>query len=677
MHNPFLTENKQAFGSFPFQDIENEHYLPAFAQAFAQHKAEIEAIVANTTPANFENCVEAYEASGALLDEVSSVFFNINSAETNPEMEAIAQEISPKLSEHGQDIIQNEALFAKIKQVYEAKNSLNLNPEQQELLDKTYLSFVRSGALLSPEIKAKLKQIDMDLSLKELQFQQNILAATNAFQHQESDAAALAGIPQNQLEQFAHSAQEAGQTGYLIGLDFPSIQAVLTYANHRGLRQKIAVANAKKAEQGDWDNRPLMIDIAQLRQQKAELLGYPNFAAYILAERMAKDVNAVTDFLKDLQQKAKSHLQKDLSQIEDIAKSEGFFDRNDKKIESFDHAYFAEKGRQQHYDLNEEALRPYFELNSVLQASFALAERLFGIQFQPRPDVQVYHPDVQAYEVLENGQHKALFYADFHPRKGKRPGAWMTSFRSQSIQNGHAKRPHVAIVCNFSKPTASTPSLLNFTEVTTLLHELGHALHGIMANTQYASLSGTSVSWDFVELPSQFMENYAYEPEFLTGFAKHYQSQEPLPIAEIEKIIAAKSFMQGYQTCRQIIFGTLDMAYHTQTQPIENAIDFENQVLKDLRIYPNLQEACQGSSFSHIFSGGYAAGYYSYKWAEVLDADAFAYFKSQGIYNANLAAKFKYLLSQGGTQEPMALYQQFRGQAPSLDALIERSFGKA
>ena len=655
----------------PFQEIKEEHYLPAFQELITQSEKEIDAIANNPAEATFENTIEALAYSGEQLDRVSSIFFNLNSAETNDEIQKIAQEVSPILTEFSSKISQNEKLFQRIKKVFDEKENLDLNEEQKTLLNETYKGFVRNGALLNEEDKKKLEKIDIELSVKSLNFGQNVLAATNAYFKHITNKEDLAGIPEPILAQYAEEAKERGLEGYAITLQYPSYIPAMTYADNRNLRQELALANGKKAfDGGEFDNQNLIKEIINLRQQKAELLGYKNFAEYVLEERMAESPKKVFDFLNQLLTAATPYAEKEIAQLKELAKADGI-----DKMEAYDHAYYAEKLRKQKFDLNDEELKPFFPLEKVQDAVFDLAGKLFNLDFKEVTDIQKYHSEVRVYEVFENNDLKAVLYVDYFPRKGKRAGAWMTSFKNQWKKDSTNSRPHISVVCNFSKPTADTPSLLTFQEVTTLFHEFGHALHGILADTQYPNLSGTSVKWDFVELPSQFLENYCYEPEFLKTFAKHYQTGEVLSDEKIKKINKSKNFMEGYQTLRQLGFGLLDMAYHTQPEAVQDIKTFETKQTEKCNLYPVNVETAISPSFSHIFQGGYSAGYYSYKWAEVLDADAFQYFKENGIFNSEIARKYKTLLSLGGTQAPMELYKAFRGSEPKVESLLKSTFG--
>lgn len=685
--NPLLQNFNTKYQSAPFEEIKEEHYLPAFKELIKISEKEIDDIASNPQEPDFANTIEAMAFSGEQLDRVSSVFFNLNSAETNDEIQKIAQEVSPLLTEFSSKISQNTKLFERIKKVFDEKEKYNLNEEQQTLLDETYKGFVRNGALLNDEDKKKLEKINIDLSMKSLQFGQNVLASTNAYFKHITDKNELKGIPEAILQQYAEEAKERNMDGYVITLQYPSYLPAITYAENRELRKELSLANGKKSfDGGEFDNQNLIKELVKLRQEKAELLGYKNFAEYVLEERMAQSPAKVFDFLNELLEKATPYAEKEIEELKSLAKADGI-----EEIQSYDHAFYAEKLRKQKFDLNDEELKPYFPLEKVQEAVFTLAGKLFGLEFKEINDVQKYHPDVKTYEIYElsaissqqsaetlkadSRKLKALLYADYHPRKGKRAGAWMTSFKNQWKKDSENSRPHISVVCNFTKPTADTPSLLTFQEVTTLFHEFGHALHGILADTQYPNLSGTSVKWDFVELPSQFLENYCYEPEFLKTFAKHYQTGEVLTDEKIARINESKNFMEGYQTLRQISFGLLDMSYHTKSDKVADIKTFETEETKATNLYPSNPETAMSPSFSHIFQGGYSAGYYSYKWAEVLDADAFQYFKENGIFNPEIAEKYKYLLSQGGTKNPMELYKNFRGSEPKVESLLKRAFG--
>lgn len=671
MQNPLLKTFSTPYQSAPFNEIKEEHFLPAFQELIILSEKEIDDIVQNKEEPTFENVIEALAFSGEKLEIVSGIFFNLNSAETNDEIQKIAQEVSPLLTEFSAKISQNLALFEKIKNVFDEKEKYNLNEEQEMLLNETYKGFVRSGALLNDADKEKFKNISIELSKKSLQFGQNVLAETNNYFKHISDEKELAGIPEAILEQYREEAKERNLDGFVVTLQYPSFLPLMTYAENRELRKELALANGKKSFQNnEFDNQNLIKEIISLKQEKAKLLGYENYADYVLEERMAKSPAQVKSFLNELLEKAKPYAEKEVEELKKLAKADGIED-----MESYDHTFYAERLRKQKFDIDDEELKPFFQLEKVQEAVFGLAKTLFGLEFKETTEVQKYHEEVKTYEIFEDGKFKALLYADYFPRKGKRAGAWMTSFKSQYVKNGENNRPHISVVCNFSKPTSDTPSLLTFQEVTTLFHEFGHALHGVLANTTYPNLSGTSVKWDFVELPSQFLENYCYEPEFLKTFAKHYQTGEVLPNEKIQKISDSKSFMEGYQTLRQIGFGLLDMAYHSDSEKVGDVKTFEVEETKATNLYPSNPETMMSTSFSHIFQGGYSAGYYSYKWAEVLDADAFQYFKENGIFNPEIAAKYKILLSSGGTKNPMELYKSFRGSEPKVESLLKRAFG--
>lgn len=672
MNNPLLEKFDTAFESAPFSIIKNEHYKPAFEKAILLAKEEIDAITNNPATATFENTIEAMELSGEKLGRISSIFFNLNSAETNDEMQKIAQEISPLLSEFGNDVRLNEKLFERVKTVYEQKDSAKLTDEQAYLLEKKYKGFSRNGANLNEENKEKLREIDKQLSMLSLQFGQNVLAETNNFQLNITDEKDLKGLPSYAIEQAKADADEKNIEGWVITLQAPSYIPFMQYAENRELREKLFKANGIKAFQdNEYNNEKNVNEIVALRHQRAKILGYASHADYVLEERMAKTPKTVLDFLNDLLEKAKPFAEKEIEELSVFAKElDGI-----EILQRWDHSYYAEKLKQKKFSLSEEELKPYFQLENVTQGAFDVATKLFGITFKEINTIDKYNPDVTTYEVLDkNGNFLSLLYADFFPRAGKRPGAWMTSFREASHVNGNNKRPHISIVCNFTKPTKDTPSLLTFQEVTTLFHEFGHALHGMLPNTVYESLAGTNVYWDFVELPSQFYENYCYEPEALKLFAKHYKTGEIIPQELIEKVKASASFMEGFQTLRQLSFGLLDMSYHaTSANNLENLQAFEKDIFKQTDLYPEVENNMMSTSFSHIFQGGYSAGYYSYKWAEVLDADAFAFFQETGIFNPETANKYYKLLSSGGTIEPMKLYEEFRGNKPTPEALLKRA----
>jgi peptidyl-dipeptidase Dcp len=668
-----LTEKfNTKYNSAPFATIKLEDYFPAFVQNIEKARIEIDKIIHSTEPATFKNTIEALEYSGEALDRMSSIFFNLNSAETSDEMQKIAQEVTPLLTEFGNDIALNEDLFKKVKSVYENKKDKNLTTEQATLLEKKYKGFTRNGALLSEDKKTRLREIDTELAQLQLTFGENTLAETNNFELHITNEADLKGLPDGAKEAAADLAKSKNKTGWLFTLDFPSYIPFVTYVEKRELRKEMAISFGKKAFQNnEYNNEEITKKIVALRHERANLLGYETHAHFVLEERMAQNPTKVLSFLNDILEKAKPAAKREFEQLAAFAKElDGI-----EQLEKWDSAFYSEKLKQKLFNLDDEALKPYFKLENVLNGAFTIAEKLFRITFNEVFDIDKYHSDVQTFEVLdENKNLVAIFYTDFFPRKGKRNGAWMTSFKLQYKKDGNNERPHVSNVCNFTPPTATKPSLLTFNEVTTLFHEFGHGLHGMLANTTYPSLSGTSVFWDFVELPSQVMENWCYEPEALALFAKHYETGKIIPQAYVEKIKESASFLEGMATLRQLSFGLLDMEYHGKNQPIENIKAFEKQAMGDTSLYPDVAENCMSVSFSHIFQGGYSSGYYSYKWAEVLDADAFAYFQEKGIFNKEVATKFKdNVLSKGGTEHPMTLYKNFRGQEPKADALLKRA----
>jgi Zn-dependent oligopeptidase len=656
----------------PFSQIKLEDFKPAFIENIATAKAEIDAIIHNPESPTFENTIEALDFAGEQLDRVSSIFFNLNSAETCDEMQKIAQEVSPLLTAFGNDISLNEALFKRVKAVHDQKDTLTLTPEQATLLDKKFKGFSRNGALLNEEEKLKLREIDTELAKLKLTYGENVLAETNNYQLHITNEDDLKGLPDGAKEMAYSLAKSKGLEGWIFTLDFPSYLPFVTYVDNRELRKEMAIAAGKKGFQNnEFDNKENVKRIVELRHKRAQLLGYSSHSHYVLEERMAQNPEKVASFLNDLLEKAKPAAQKEFAQLTAFAKDLDGIDQ----LEKWDGSYYSEKLKQKLFRLDDEILKPYFKLENVLNGAFTIAEKLFGITFKEVFDIDKYHEDVQTFEVLDfENNLVAVFYSDFFPRKGKRNGAWMTSYKPQFIKNGVNERPHVSIVCNFTPATETKPSLLTFNEVTTLFHEFGHALHGMLANTTYPSLSGTSVYWDFVELPSQVMENWCYEPEALALFAKHYETGEIIPQIYVEKIKESASFLEGMATLRQLSFGILDMAYHGKSQKITDVKVFEKQAMEGTSLYPDVEENCMSTSFSHIFQGGYSSGYYSYKWAEVLDADAFAYFQECGIFNKEVATKFKdNILSKGGTELPMELYKKFRGQEPKADALLKRA----
>jgi Zn-dependent oligopeptidase len=663
---------KTKHNTAPFSQIKLTDYLPAVKEGIEATKNEIDAIVNNTQNPTFENTIEALEFAGPQLDRVTSIFFNLNSAETSDEMQKLAQEISPLLTELANDITLNAELFQRIKSVYDQRESLQLTTEQATLLEKKFKGFSRNGALLAEDKKARLREIDTELAKLKLKFGENVLAETNNYELHITSESDLAGLPEDTIETARSLAKSKEKEGWIFTLDIPSYSPFVTYADNRELRKEIAIAYGKKAFQNnDFDNQENVKNIVALRHERAQLLGYASHAHFVLEERMAQNPDKVKSFLNDLLAKAKPAAEREFAQLTSFAKKINNIDH----LEKWDGAYYSEKLKQELFNLDDEKLKPYFKLQNVQEGAFEVAKRLFGLTFTEVFDIDKYHEDVHTFEVNDaNGNLVAIFYSDFFPRKGKRNGAWMTSFKSQYIKDGQNERPHVSIVCNFTKPTETKPSLLTFNEVTTLFHEFGHALHGMLANTTYPSLSGTSVYWDFVELPSQVMENWCYEPEALAIFAKHYETGEIIPQEYVNKIKESASFLEGMATMRQLSFGLLDMEYHGQPITVDNVKTFEKNAMEATALYPDVTDNCMSVSFSHIFQGGYSSGYYSYKWAEVLDADAFAYFQEKGIFNKEVADKFKeFVLSQGGTDHPMTLYKKFRGQEPKPEALLKRA----
>jgi len=663
--NPLL----QDFNTAPFSKISNDNYKPAIQKGIEIAKLEIDAITDNSNEPTFENTTVALDFSGEKLNRITSIFFNLNSAETNDEIQKIAQEVSPWLSEFGNDITLNTALFARVKAVFNVKETLDLSPEQTMLLDKQYKSFARNGANLNEEDKSKLREIDAKLSTLSLKFGENVLAETNAFELHITNENDLAGLPESEKE----AAKSKDKEGWVFTLDYPSYIPFLTYIDNRELRKKMAIAAGKKGFQDNsFNNEGVVLEIVNLRHQRANLLSYKTHAHFVLEERMAETPKNVIAFSNNLLEKATPAAIKEFNNLEAYAKKLDGIDQ----LQKWDGAYYSEKLKKELFDLDQEILKPYFKLENVISGVFEIANRLFDLQFKEVSNIDKYHEDVKTFNVTDTkGNFVAVFYADFHPRKGKRNGAWMTSYKSQQIKNNINERPHVSIVCNFTKPTETKPSLLTFNEVTTLFHEFGHALHGMLANTTYNSLSGTSVSWDFVELPSQVLENWCFEKEALELFAKHYETGEVIPMNYVEKIKESASFHEGMQTLRQLSFGLLDMQWHGQDPTeISSVKVFENGAFADTKLYPDVAQNVMSTAFSHIFQGGYSAGYYSYKWAEVLDADAFEYFLEEGIFNKEVATKFKEnVLSKGGTEKPMELYKRFRGKEPKPDALLKRA----
>ena len=671
MGNPFMRESSLPFGAPEFDKIKTEHYLPAFEAGIAEGKAEIDAIVANPDEPTFENTIEAMEYAGQTLNKVAGIFFNLMEAHTNDEMQAIAEKVSPMLTEFSMYTSLNAPLFEKVKAVYQKRDSLGLDVDQMKLLEDTYKGFVRGGANLSDEDKAVYSKLSEELSLATLQFSKNVLDATNAFTLHVKDSADLAGLPEYVKTMGAETAKEKELEGWAFTLAYPSFGPFMKYSENRELRKQMWVAYNTRAVGGEFDNNEVVKKIVDLKMQKIKLLGYETYADYALEERMAKDRKTVTDFINSLLVPSIPFAKKEVAEVQKYAKENGFTET----LQPWDFSFWSERLQKEKYSLNEELLKPYFQLENCIDAVYGLATRLYGITFHELDNVPVYQEDVKVYEVKNaDGSHLALLYADFFPRASKRGGAWMTEFRGQSIRNGVEYRPFISIVMNFTKPTADAPALITHSELTTFLHEFGHALHGILAQGRYPSLTGTGVSRDFVELPSQIMENWAYEPEYLNTFAKHYQTGEAIPTELIDKIVAAKNYLAGYAQVRQLHFGLLDMAWHTlDVLPTETTIEFEQKVLAPYLVIPSVPGCGSSNSFSHIFSGGYSAGYYSYKWAEVLEADAFSLFKEKGIFNTEVSNAFrKEILEKGGMEDEAVIYRNFRGRDPQPEALMEK-----
>lgn len=674
--NILLKKFTTPFETVPFNEIKPSDFMPALKEAIVIAKKRISDIKSNTAAETFSNVVEALENASPEVEVVSGVFFNLHSAETNDEIQAIAKDFSPLLTEYGNDISLDSELFKKIKKVWDTKDFFKLNAEQLMLLEKSYKSFVRNGALLNESEKNVMREISTKLSTLGLKFGDHILKETNDFLMLVDNIADLKGLPADVIEAAATTAKEKGHDGkWAFTLQYPSVIPFLTHASNRELRKKLWMANSTKGfKDGETDNKEIIKEIASLRHQKANLLGYESHAHFILEERMASNPQTVFTFMENIVNHATPAAVKETEELKAYAKklnSDQAFE-----LQKWDTAYYAEKLKNEKFQVNDEMLRPYFKLENVIAGVFQVATKLYGLTFLERKDIPVYHEDVKTYEVLdEKGNHISVFYADFHPRAGKRNGAWMTSFRGQKIEGNTNIRPHVAIVCNFTKPTSSKPSLLGFDEVTTLFHEFGHALHGMLANTQYETLSGTNVYWDFVELPSQIMENWAYEKECLDLFAEHFETKEKIPAELIKKIKDSSSFLEGRATLRQLSFATIDMAWHSKNpDEVKDIEEFESKMTSKMDFLPSVKGTSISTAFSHVFAGGYSAGYYSYKWAEVLDADAFEFFKENGIFNREVATKFKdHVLSQGGSKHPMDLYVGFRGQKPNPDALLRRA----
>jgi peptidyl-dipeptidase Dcp len=671
MSNPLLTKSTLPCGAPQFDKIENQHYIPAFKQAIAEAKAEIDSIVNNPDEPTFENTIEALEYAGSTLNQVSHIFYNLLEANTNEEMQNIAEEISPLTTEFSMYVSLNESLFQRVNKIYDQKNTTNLNADETRLLEKTYESFARNGANLSPKNKEIYSKYIEELSLLSLQFGKNVLAATNAFSLNLTDENDLIGLPDYVKEQAADAAKDKGLEGWLFNLTAPSYIPFMKFSERRDLREKMYRAYNTRAFGGELDNSHIIKRIAELRILTAKLLGYTNYAEYKTERRMVKNPDAISDFLNKLLTPALPKAKQEVAELNIYAKDSGF---KVDHIMPWDFSFYAEKLRLEKYDLNDEQLKPYFQLEHCINAIFDLANKLYGLTFNELNDIPVYHQDVKVYDVKDrDGSHLALFYADFFPRESKRGGAWMTEFRGQRIYDNIDERPLISIVTNFTKPTADTPSLITHDEFTTLLHEFGHALHGILTKGKYESMTGTSVDHDFVELPSQIMENWCYEPEYLNTFAKHYQTGETIPSELIDKIVESKNYLSAYYHIRQLQFGILDMAWHTLTEIFESdPLTFEKNALSATNVLPSIPECIISTAFSHIFAGGYCAGYYSYKWAEVLAADGFSRFKENGIFNQEVASSFRELLEKGDSIDPAVLYRNFRGHDPEPEALLKQ-----
>ncbi|MEJ8763485.1 M3 family metallopeptidase [Phocaeicola sp. HCN-40430] len=675
MQNPFLHHYTTPHQTIPFNEIRLEDYEPAIKQGIEEEDRQIKEIVENPEKPTFENTILALANSGQLLDRVTTVLFNLMSAETCDELDAIGERIMPELSEHSNNISLNEDLFSRIKQVYEQKDTLSLTAEEARLLEKTYDGFIRNGANLNDEEKIKYRKTSTELSTLTLRFSQNHLKETNNYELHLTTQEQLKGLPESLIESAALTAQEKGKEGWVITLQAPSYVPFMKYSECRDLRKELYMAyNTQCTHHNEQNNLEIVKQLVNLRMELAQLLGYTDYADYVLRKRMAQDSEHVYRLLDQLLEAYTPQAKKEVKEIEELARD---MEGNDFTLMPWDFSYYAEKLKNKKYNLDEEELRPYFELSRVKAGVFGLATRLYGISFKENKDIPVYHPDVQAYEVFDkDGSFLAVLYTDFHPRAGKRSGAWMTNYKEQWIEeDGTNSRPHVAVTMNFTKPTPDKPALLTFSEVNTFLHEFGHALHGMFANTRFQSMSGTNVYWDFVELPSQIMENFAIEKDFLNTFACHYQTQEPMPEALLQRIIDASNFNVAYACLRQVSFGLLDMAWYTRRTAFDGDVrQYEKEAWKRAQVLPQCEETCMSVQFGHIMSGGYSAGYYSYKWAEVLDADAFSVFKEKGIFNTEVAQSFRdNILSKGGTEHPMTLYKRFRGQEPTIQALLKRN----
>ena len=669
MENPLLGYFGTKHQSAPFTKIMPKHFIPAIEKDIQESLEAIDKITNQTSQPSFDNTIDALQNIGEFLERNSALLFNLNSAETSEEIQKITQQASPILTKFQNDVRLNQALFERIKIVYENRENENLTTEQLALLEKEFKGFTRNGALLSKDKKDILREIDTKKAQLSLRFGENVLADTNSFSLHVTEEKELKGIPDQVREMAADIAKSKNKTGWVFTLDYPSYVPFMTYLEDRSLRRKMSLAFGKRGfQENDHNNSEIILKLIELRKKRAELLGYESHASFVLEERMAGSEENVNNFLEDLYQKALPAAKKEWKEVEDFAKEKLNLD----KIEKWDIAYVSEKLKQAQLDLNEQLLKPYFPLEKVKLGLFEIVGKLYGLSFKKNNDIEGYHEEVDIYEVFNSqGEYHALLYTDFFPREGKRNGAWMTSYRSQK----KGQRPHISIVCNFSKPTASLPSLLTFQEVSTLFHEFGHALHGILADTTYGALSGTNVHWDFVELPSQIMENWCYEKEALKLFAKHYKTNEIIPMRYVKKIKKVAHFQQGLQTLRQLGFGFLDLSYHNKkATEIKDVKNHEKEILQRVQFLGDYPENCTSTAFSHIFQGGYSAGYYSYKWSEVLDADAFELFLEKGIFDLETSKSFKEnILSKGGTEHPMKLYKRFRGKSPDPKALLKRA----
>ncbi|OFZ24342.1 MAG: peptidase M3 [Bdellovibrionales bacterium RIFOXYB1_FULL_37_110] len=671
--NPFLSHFETVHGVVPFDKIKNEHFMEGLEGQIAKRKSVIEQIKNNPSPANFENVIGEMDKSEKLLEPVISTFSNLFHAEASEEMQKIAKDFFPRVTSHENDITLDEGLFHKVKTVYQIKDDLNLNKEQLRLLEIVYKSFVRNGANLNAADKDKFRSISSELSKLGVEFSEHVLNETNNFELHITNEKDLKGLPDSSKEAARMVAKDRNKEGWIFTLQMPSLIPFLQYAENRELRKKLYTAHASRGIHGNKDdNCEVVKRIVELRHQKANLLGYKTHADFVLEERMAQNFNRVNDFLNELLECAMPVAKKEMKELTEYAKTSG----GPNILEAWDSGFYAEKLKLEKFNIDDEILRPFFKLEDVVKGVFEVAGKLYSIKFNKVDNIPVYHEDVTTYEVTdEDGSLIGIFYADFFPRKGKKSGAWMTSFKSQSVVDGKDERPHISIVCNFTKPTESKPSLITFNEVKTLFHEFGHALHGLLSKCTYHLISGTNVYWDFVELPSQIMENWAYEKECLDLFARHYETGEKIPLEHIRKIKDSSNFHEGRNTLRQLSFGMLDMGWHANAPGSQVEVEkFEKNIMNKTRLFPEVPGTCMSTAFNHIFSGGYSAGYYSYKWAEVLDADAFEYFLENGIFNKNISMKFrKEILSKGGSEHPAILYKNFRGRDPEIKALLKRA----